>query len=211
MLQYWRDIREINKTSGGQCNWEEDKKWSCLEKFENYIIPVKKEGLKSKSLRDWKKTSRTAWSKVWKVISKAGGTFLLTCAGKMSILRFPKNQEWCDVDSPLPLLGRAVFIWNPWIFFLGCHVWPAGSCLCGRDEGWDQDRVWLRARLEQGTKPPNPWMGKDWRERKVEQLLFVGEVSLFLTHTNHPCSKLHVSSAFSPEIAGYLFWRIDGN
>lgn len=44
MLQYWRDIREINKTSGGQYNWEEDKKRSCLEKFENYIIPVEKRG-----------------------------------------------------------------------------------------------------------------------------------------------------------------------
>lgn len=43
MLQCWRDIREINKTSCGQYNWEEDKKWSCLEKFENYIIPAKKE------------------------------------------------------------------------------------------------------------------------------------------------------------------------
>lgn len=59
MLQYCRDIREINKTSGGQYNWEEDKKWSCLEKFENYIFPAKKEaavewneGLKSKMLRD---------------------------------------------------------------------------------------------------------------------------------------------------------------
>lgn len=59
MLQYCRDIREINKTSGGQCNWEENKKWSCLEKFENYILPVKKEAAakwskepKSRALRD---------------------------------------------------------------------------------------------------------------------------------------------------------------
>lgn len=45
MLQYWRDIREINTTNGGQDNWEEVKQWSCSKKFENYVVSLKTEAV----------------------------------------------------------------------------------------------------------------------------------------------------------------------
>lgn len=166
------------------------------------------EGLKSKTLRDWKKPSRTAWSKLWKVISKAGESCLLTCAGKINILRFPKKQEWCDVDSPLPVSGRAVFICEPRTFFLGCHVWhvQAIACLGGRRVGirteFSSEHIWSRA---QNLRVLG-WERAGEKESRTTAF-FVGEFSLFLTHVTHPCCKLCVFPISAPEIGHYLFGR----
>lgn len=45
------------------------------------------------------------------------------------------------------------------------------------------------------------------RKKSRTAAFFVGEFSLFLTHTNHPCCKLRVFPISAPEIGLYLFGR----
>lgn len=109
----------------------------------------------------------------------------------MSILRFPKSQEFRGTDSPLPLLGRGVFICKPRTLFLGCHTWRVGGMRCGIRTELSSEHVWSRHQTSKSS-----WMGRSWREREAKQqrVLWVNFLCSWPTQTIPAESYVSISN-----------------